>query len=142
LKHVCSATWSFPILNGDRQLIGVKLHRDPPLNDAPKGGWLTKGGAALFPLPGAQGLKPGAEIILTPGELKALAYIDAARPATSPTTGESTHLQTWRRAYAEAFRGLRVVIDPDREISPAAHCFVKNAIEALQGVALSLEVLK
>lgn len=135
---IISAIWTLPILSHvpPRPLIGVKLHRDPPRPGQRKAGWLVGGGAALFPLPEAQPLQPGAQIVLAPGELKALAYVEAGLPATSPTTGEATR---WTRNMAERFSGLAVVIDRDREDSKAARNFVANAVRALSHLAASVE---
>jgi len=113
------------------------LHRDPPRHGQSKGGWLVRGGAALFPLPEAQRLQRGAEIILCEGELKALAYIEAGLAATSSTTGAATR---WTPDMAGRFAGLTVVIDPDHEESKAARDFVSNAAQALWRVARSVEV--
>lgn len=136
---IVGATWTLPILShvSPRPLLGVKLHRDPPRPGQSKGGWLVRGGAALFPLPEAQGLRRGAEIILSEGELKALAYIEAGLPATSPTTGAATR---WTPDMAARFAGLTVVIDADHEDSKAARDFVSNAARALWRVARSVEV--
>jgi len=136
---IVGATWTLQILSHvpPRPLIGVKLHRDPPRPGQSKGGWYTRGGAALFPLPEAQRLPPGAEIVLCEGELKALAYIEAGIPATSWTTGAGLR---WTPDMAARFAGLTVVIDPDREESKAAEAFVKNAARALSRVARSVEV--
>lgn len=136
---IVGATWTLPILShvSPRPLIGVKLHRDPPRPGQSKGGWLVRGGAALFPLPEAQGLHRGAEIILCEGELKALAYIEAGLAATSLTTGAATR---WTLDMAQRFAGLTVVIDPDHEDSKAALDFVSNAARALSRVARSVEV--
>ncbi len=136
---IAGATWTLPVLSHvpPRPLIGVKLHRDPPRPGQSKGGWYTRGGAALFPLPEAQRLRPGAEIVLCEGELKALAYIEAGIPATSWTTGAGLR---WTPDMAARFAGLAVVIDPDREESKAAEAFVKNAARALSRVARSVEV--
>jgi hypothetical protein len=136
---IVGATWTLQILSHvpPRPLVGVKLHRDPPRPGQSKGGWYTRGGAALFPLPEAQRLRPGAEIVLCEGELKALAYIEAGIPATSWTTGAGLR---WTPDMTARFAGLAVVIDPDREESKAAEAFVKNAARALFRVARSVEV--
>jgi len=136
---ILGVTWTLPIMShlGARPLIGIKLHRDPPRGRQPKGGWYTQGGAALFPLPEAQGLSPASEIVLCEGELKALAYLEAGIAATSPATGSS---QPWTREMSARFRGLAVVLDPDREESKAAETFVENATRALFGVARSVEI--
>jgi len=136
---IVAATWTLQILSHvpPRPLIGVKLHRDPPRPGQSKGGWYTRGGAALFPLPEAQRIRPGAEIVLCEGELKALAYIEAGIPATSWTTGAGVR---WTPDRAARFAGLAVVIDPDREESKAAEGFVRNAARALSRVACSVEV--
>jgi len=137
--RIVAATWTLPVIchQGTRPLIGVKLHRDPPRTGEAKAGWLVRGGAALFPLIEAQALEPGALIVLAPGELKALAYIQAGIPATSLTTGEATR---WTPELAMRFAGLAVAIDPDREDSDTARAFVSNAARALKRVALSIEV--
>lgn len=136
---IIGATWTLPILSHlpPRPLIGVKLHRDPPQTGLSKGGWRVRGGAALFPLPEAQSLQPGAEIILCEGELKALTYIEAGIPATSPTTGAAMR---WTPDTARRFSGLAVLIDPDDEESNAARDFVSNAARALSHIARSVEV--
>jgi hypothetical protein len=135
---IIGATWTLPIVShvSPRPLIGVKVHRDPPPAGKKKGGWLVGGGAALFPLPESQRLQAGAEIVLCEGELKALAYLEAGIPATSPTTGAAMR---WTPDMAGRFDSLAVVIDPDREDSQAAEGFVRNAARALSGVAASVE---
>jgi hypothetical protein len=137
---IIGATWTLPILShvSPRPLIGVKLHRDPPRPGQSKGGWLVRGGAALFPLPEAQGLRRGAEIILCEGELKALAYIEAGLAATSPTTGAATR---WTPETARRLAGLRILIDPDRDGGTAAQDFVSNAARSLSRVTRFVEVL-
>jgi hypothetical protein len=136
---IIGATWTLPILShvSPRSLIGVKLHRDPPRPGQKKGGWYTRGGAALFPLPEAQGLHAGAEIVLCEGELKALAYIEAALAATSPTTGAAMR---WTPDMARRLAGLRVVIDGDRDEGQAAQDFVSNSARALSRVCRFVEV--
>ena len=136
---IIGVTWTLPVLHheGARTLIGVKLHRDPPRPGQSKGGWHTRGRAALFPLLEAQALDAGAEVILAPGELKALAYVSAGLPATSPTTGEATR---WTPDMAARFRGLTVIVDRDQEDSDVARRFVDRAVRALHGVAHSVEV--
>jgi len=136
---IVGVTWTLPILSHvpPRPLIGVKLHRDPARPGQRKGAWLVRGGAALFPLPEAQSLRLGAEIILVEGELKALAYIEAGLAATSPTTGAATG---WTPDMARRFAGLAVVIDPDREESKAAREFAESAARALSRVACSVAV--
>lgn len=136
---IVGATWTLPVLSHvpPHPLIGVKLHRDPPRPGQSKGGWHTRGGAALFPLREAQRLQPGAEIVLCEGELKALAYLGAGIPATSWTTGAALR---WTPDMAARFSGLAVVIDRDREKSKAAEEFVRNAARALSRAARSVEV--
>lgn len=122
---------------GAHSLIGVKLHRDPARPGQKKGGWKVRGGAALFPLPEAQALQRGVQIVIAPGELKALAYIEAGIAATSPTTGERTD---WTADMAARFAGFAVLLDPDREDSEAARHFVSKVVRALWRVAQSVDV--
>jgi hypothetical protein len=139
---IIGATWTLPVCahTGTAPVVGIKLHRDPAPDGGAKCYWQPKGiaqHALLFPLLEAQTLPAGARVVLAPGELKALAYLDAGVPATSRTAGESAR---WPVELAVRFRNLRVVLDPDREESPAARAFVTNATAALRGIAASVEV--
>jgi hypothetical protein len=134
--EITAASWFIPVAREDGKFVGLKVHRDPPLNGKPKGGWLVGGGTTLFPPPEGQKGKSN-EIILVPGELKALAYIDAGMAATSPTTGEGMR---WNDEQIARLRGWRVTIDADRDDSQASKSFVNNAVEALRRVVRSLEV--
>ena len=132
-----SATWTMPVLDASGYLIGVKLHRDPPGPGQPKAGWLVKGGQALYPRPEAFMLSPGAEIVVAEGELKALAYADAGLAATSPTCGGAAG---WPAELCERFRGLKVIVDADRDGSEASSRFVQAVAGGLRDIAASVEV--
>jgi len=136
--QVVGAVWTMPVFGPDGNTwIGCKLHRDPPRPGQSKAGWLVKGGTGLYPRPETQSLRPGDEIVVCEGELKALAFVSAGVAATSLTTGASAG---WRPEIAERLRGFKVILDPDREDSEAARVFVKNAVEALASVAAFVRV--
>lgn len=141
---VVGATWTYPVFNAvpPRHISGIKFHRDPNPDGSQKCFWMPKGVSQtelLFPLLESFVLKPGEQIIVTPGELKALAYVSAGFTATSRTTGESAY---WPQALAERFRDLHVILDPDHENSTAAKIFVKLATVALKPFVKTLEVVQ
>jgi len=141
---IIGATWTFPIVSHSekRPLAGVKCHLQRAISIKWKSYWIPEGvkqSGFLFPLLEAQSLPRGAEVILTPGELKALNYLSCGIPATSRTAGEDAN---WPDELAARFEGLRVVIDPDRENSEASKSFVSKSVAALQGIATTIEEMQ
>ena len=93
--------WVLPITDADGRLQGVKLHNEVRFRDMPKSLWAPfgksewgekpkHGYATLWPPP--EHFAGCESMILCPGELKALAFLAAGKPATSPTAGESTSM--------------------------------------------------
>jgi hypothetical protein len=139
-QNITGATWTLPILSPvePHPIVGIKFHGDPARG--PKNWWRPKGVSSrqMFPLvKDALALLGGDEIIVTEGELKALAFISAGIPAVGPTCGAGT---AWDATMGEQFARLRVIMDPDREDGKAAADFIQNATDALQDVAESIEV--
>jgi hypothetical protein len=89
--------WVIPVTNCRGEIIAVKIHNEKRLRTQPKCIWAPFGTyPSDKPKNGTLTLWPPPELftnknflIIAPGELKALALIDAGYNATSPTAGES-----------------------------------------------------
>jgi hypothetical protein len=89
--------WVLPVTNCRTELLAVKIHQEKRLRTQPKCLWCPfgtypsdkpKNGTLTF-WPAPEQFESKDFLIVAPGELKALALIDAGYQATSPTAGES-----------------------------------------------------
>jgi hypothetical protein len=138
-SKVTSLIWTLPIRK-DNGFVGIKFHRDPKPENRAKLFWQPVGidGSTLtFPSLEELNLKPGDRIVVAPGELKAAAFLSVGIAAISRVAGEGAG---WPSKLAERFKGLRVVLDPDREDSKVAKEWVTKTVKALLPYALTVEV--
>lgn len=122
--------WVMPITNMRGELVAVKIHQEKKFSSpSPKALWAPFGTYPEYdykrnikPINGLLTLWPPPELytkkdvlIITPGELKALALIDSGYSATSPTTGENKLPERlFKRIESCGFKKIFINYDNDR----------------------------
>jgi hypothetical protein len=135
-------TWILPVQTAAGEICAVKLHREHPPKGRSKSLWAPLGTEpadhprhcypAWFPRP--EDMPTDRALVITPGELKALACLGAGVPAVSPTGGESAH---WYPGLVQRVAGRKVSLLYDDD--PAGRIWADRAEEAL---CASVESLK